>query len=100
MVENITFSTIAQEEFEKSVLWYEGNSVGLGRRFADAIDQAIKAISLNPEAYIKIKSEYRQFVVDKFPFVIIYEIFERKSTINILHIFHTSRNPKLKFRKK
>jgi len=32
--------------------------------------------------------------------IIVYEILKKENVINVLHIFHTSRNPKFKFKKK
>ena len=91
---------MAQEELEESIKWYEKSLVGLGERFAEVIFDSTEAISRNPEAYPVIKAHRRHFVVDKFPFVIVYEILKEENMINVLHIFHTSRNPKFKFRKK
>jgi hypothetical protein len=96
----IAFLPIAIKELQESFDWYEERSDGLGEIFVEAIDKSSVAILLNPLAYPRYKSRYRQFVVDKFPYVIIYEFLERSDQINILHIFHTSRNPKYKYRRK
>ena len=100
MDERIKISSIAQKEFEESIAWYEERGTGLGDRFADVIYEAADAILLNPEACRKSRSPYREFVVDEFPYIIVYEILKKENVINVLHIFHTSRNPKFKFKKK
>jgi plasmid stabilization system protein ParE len=88
---------IAVEELEKSALWYESHSPGLGRRFINTIYEAFDSIALAPEAYAQKRARYREFVVDKFPYVIVYEIVD--DMIYVLHVFHTSRNPKLKYKR-
>ena len=99
MVDNIKLSASAQRELEDSFDWYEEQSVGLGDRFAEVIYISLNSISNSPEAYNKKKANNRAFVVDKFPFIIIYEYLKKENMVYVLHIFHTSRNPKLKYRR-
>jgi plasmid stabilization system protein ParE len=100
MAEKLKISSIAQNELENSSEWYEEQSTGLGDYFADIIYNCFKSISNNPEAYHNRKGNTREFVVDKFPYVIVYRFVKKENLIYILHIFHTSRNPKLKYRRK
>jgi plasmid stabilization system protein ParE len=100
MVDKIKLSTSAQKELEDSFDWYEEQSVGLGDRFSEVIYASLNSISNDPEAYNKKKANIRAFVVDKFPFIIIYEYLKKSDMVYVLHIFHTSRNPKLKYKKK
>ena len=99
MTEKIAISSIAQNELEDSSEWYEEQSPGLGDYFADVIYSSLNAISKNPEAYHNRKGNSREFVVKKFSFIIVYRFLKKENAIYILHIFHTSRNPKLKYRK-
>jgi len=92
-------SAIAQKEIRKSFN-YEEQSDGLGLRFVNAIDHAVNSISKNPEAYQNRKGNTREFVVDQFPYIIVYRLVKKENMVYILHIFHTSRNPKLKYRRK
>jgi len=94
----IAFSLRAQKDIYESVTWYEEQQIGLGDRFVDTIDAAFNTISLNPEAFLKKKNQLRQMPVSEFPYVIVYKI-ENEHVVNVLRVFHTSRNPKLKFRK-
>jgi plasmid stabilization system protein ParE len=99
MAIDFIFSAIAEKEVRDSFAWYEEQSDGLGIRFTDAIDDALSSVSKNPEAYQNRKGNTREFVVDKFPFIIVYRFAQKSNTIYILHIFHTSRHPKLKYRR-
>lgn len=75
--------------------WYNNQQNGLGEIFIAALENCIKRIVLQPKAYSKIKKNYRQARVKRFPYVTVFEIF--KTEIVILSVFHTSRNPKHKF---
>ena len=99
MVEKVKISSIAQNEFEDSSEWYEEQSPGLGDYFAETIYSSLNSILQNPELYNKRKANIREFVVDKFPFIIVYQFLKKENTVYILHIFHTSRNPKHKYKK-
>jgi plasmid stabilization system protein ParE len=96
----IVFSTTAEKELEESFNWYEKKTAGLGERFVVVIDNSLVSICSNPEAYSNKRTKYREFVVDDFPYIIVYELITKDHIINILHVFHTSRNPKLKYKNK
>jgi len=89
----VILSSVAEMELQESYEWYEYKQAGLGERFLGQIEASINAIVLNPELYpIKIRS-FRQYVVSKFPYIIVYELISEQRLIHILHIFHTDRNP-------
>lgn len=95
----VVFSSVAAQEIRKSFEWYEKHLEGLGNRFVDIIDKTIRFILLNPEGYPEKHPPYREIVMEKFPFVIIYECDMQLGTVLILHVFHSKRNPKLKYKK-
>ena len=99
MVNRVEVSPLAEKEIEESFDWYEKEAAGLGIRFILSIDEAIVNIVAKPETYPKKKSSIRQYVVVDFPFLIIFEYVEADNLVNILHVFHTSRNPKLKYKR-
>lgn len=76
-------------------LWYEQQREGLGELFLAALDNGLKNIQATPTANAKVKRNYRQARLYRFPYVIIYEII--RSEIVVLSIFHTRRNPRHKF---
>lgn len=89
----------AREEHISSTQWYELQQAGLGERYANAVGERIKQILLNPEQFSFIKGNYRHVKIEEFPYDIVYEFFPRRKIIHIAAIFHTSRNPRKKFRK-
>jgi plasmid stabilization system protein ParE len=88
----------AAKEFYGAIEWYDGQSAGLGVRFEQEILAVLRAISTNPELGSFIRGKYRQVVTPLFPFVIVYKMADESDTIFVSAIFHTSRNPKNKFR--
>lgn len=93
------FSTNVSKEVKNSYDWYEKRLDGLGDRFFQYISKSIELTISNPEAYPIKKNKLRQIPVEKFPYVIIYEIQKKNRIAYILHVFHTRRNPNLKYLK-
>lgn len=90
------FSIQAENELEDALYFYDLISTKIGNHFINQINECIESIILNPESY-KLEFEiYRQAVVKKFPFVIIYTKID--NIILISAIFHTSKNPNKKFK--
>lgn len=86
----------AENELEDAFFYYDLISTKIGNEFLNQINKCIQSILLYPESYPIEFDTYRKAVVKKFPFVIIYTKLD--SIIFISAIFHTSRNPKKKFR--
>jgi plasmid stabilization system protein ParE len=96
----IKLSPKADEEYTQSAVWYEIQNPGLGARFILAIEEALVVIQNSPESFAFKHGRFRQFVVNRFPFVIVYVYNKDNHVISIVSIYHTSRNPKGKFRAK
>ena len=88
----------ADEEFIEAIDWYEEQQEGLAERFIKELYNLYHAILLNPIGYQKIRKGYRQAQMTVFPYVIVYSVDEKEKVISILSVFHTSRNPKSKFK--
>jgi hypothetical protein len=76
--------------------WYEAQRQGLGEIFLTELDASYKKIQTNPAASSKVKKNYRQGRLLRFPYVVVYEII--KTDIVVLSVFHTRRNPRHKFK--
>ena len=98
MTFKIILESRAINNAKASYNYYELIQLGLGDRFMKELERRIKIIQLNPKLFRKIKDDIRQVSLKKFPFVIIYEIFE--NIIIVYAVFHTSRNPENKFEDK
>ena len=83
----------AFEEFTEAVRWYEGKRVGLGGEFYDAVVYTVGLVREHPEIGVTVDGPhpYRQFLVDGFPYRLIYR--ERDDDLYIVAIAHASRRP-------
>ena len=86
----------AIEMAQKAYRWYEKRQVELGDSFLLEIDNCYDRIESSPMQYAKIKKNFRQIILRTFPYVIVFEIL--KEDVVIYAVFHTSRNPKRKFK--
>jgi len=77
--------------------WYEKEQEGLGGVFLQELERCYDKIEIFPAIYAKIKKNFRQIILRKFPYVVVFEIF--KNEVVVYAVFHTSRNPRKKFKK-
>jgi mRNA-degrading endonuclease RelE of RelBE toxin-antitoxin system len=94
----VVFFSSASKEIQDSFVWYENRVNGLGVRFVNFIDLTIELIQIHPEGFPNKKGPYREATLKIFPYQIIYEYIKEKQTIYILHVYHTKRHPKLKYK--
>jgi plasmid stabilization system protein ParE len=76
--------------------WYEAQRPGLGEELLEELDGIYNKLGSHPEYFGKIKKNFRQAALKRFPFVIVYEII--KMEVVVFAVFHSSRNPKFKLR--
>jgi len=81
-----------QEAFD----WYEQQKPGLGELFITELNTYFNKLKSNPGFYGKIYKNFRQVVLKKFPYALVYEII--KTDVLLFAVFHTSRNPNFKFK--
>jgi len=98
-VYHLIFHPEALREYERAIVWYETQQKNLGLRFTKVVSLIIDRILKNPEHFRISHQHFREASVPIFPFTIVFKLSKQQQTIFIASIFHTSRNPKLKFRK-
>jgi plasmid stabilization system protein ParE len=86
----------AEVEYEDAYWFYEERQAGLGLTFEHAVDRSLKIISSNPLLFQRKHKKFREALLKGFPYFIVYEII--LNTIIIHSFFHTSRNPKKKYK--
>ena len=91
-------SSRAQKEIEQAWKWYEDRQSGLGDRFVKEVITRIHKIEETPERYHERHKLYRETPVPIFPFLIIYRLNKRKNSVRIVSVFHTSLNPKKRYK--
>lgn len=75
--------------------WYEFQKKGLGIRFKKQVKRQISALKQNPFLFPIRYHEIRCRKIEKFPFLIHYQIDDLAELVTVYAIFHTSRNPEI-----
>jgi len=87
----IEFDPLAILELNDTTEYYNFKLEGLGDRFREDIRNGLKRISDYPDAWQHQTSRTRRFVLNSFPYKIIYAV--RKDIISILAIANSHREP-------
>lgn len=72
--------------------WYEEQKSGLGDIFLHEVERSLNKLKNHPSHYSIIKNWIRKIKINKFPFLIIFEI--SADAVFVTAIRHTSRKPK------
>lgn len=89
----IELSDDAEIDLDNSFEFYKQDNPNVANTFFKEVDLSFKKIKENPESFPIIGLSIRKYVLKKFPFIVYYKI--DKYTIQIIAIFHTSRNPEI-----
>lgn len=81
-------------EIENACSFYNERVEGLGTEFSEEVWEVLDTIQHIPLLYPVKFEQFREAVLLRFPFVITYEIVDKK--VVVLSVFHTKRNPKEK----
>jgi plasmid stabilization system protein ParE len=87
----VEFHPDADQEFTEQALFYEGKVPGLGHRFIDEIESGLELLVSQPLIGEHLDEEFRCFIPDDFPFLLIYRI--EPERIWIVAVAHQSRLP-------
>ncbi len=87
----VIFDPDAMAEFLEAVKYYEDNKKGLGVRYRQVIETGVHKITKLPFLYRFIHPPFRRYLLQKFPYAIIYSI--EPDHIRIIAIAHTKRKP-------
>lgn len=85
---SITFN--AEQDIDTTVLWYEDQQAGLGIRFHFAVLDGFEKLKKHPQHYSFFREDYRQLILKRFPFKILFKIVSKK--VIVLGVFHVSRD--------
>ncbi|NIR47235.1 type II toxin-antitoxin system RelE/ParE family toxin [candidate division KSB1 bacterium] len=85
------FHPEAAEEYANAYEWYAKRSLRIADEFEREIERALRLITNTPETWPKYDDQHRYFLIRKFPFSIIYRIFNER--IYVIAVAHGSRRP-------
>ena len=89
---NLVVRPAAATDLEEAFLWYEGQRVGLGGEFLDAVTQVFESVLETPRRYQVVHRDSRRAHVRRFPYSVFYRIVGED--LLVLACFHGSRNPR------
>lgn len=79
----------ARLEYVEAIRFYEEARLGLGTRFAEAVNAVIRSACETPQRWPRVYGSVRRGLVKRFPYVVYYR--ERLNKIDIIAIAHKSR---------
>lgn len=82
----------ALDELAEAWLWYESQREGLGDEFRACVDVAMAEIARDPLMWPKVRGEIRRRMTRRFPYALLFVA--KVDRIEVLAVFHSSRDPK------
>lgn len=98
MKKTILVKPLAFKNIQKAYSWYEIQLNGLGEQFIDEWESTANHILSYANTYPKKYKSFRQAILKRFPYVIIYEIEEKH--VVIYNVINMKRSLRKRFRKK
>jgi toxin ParE1/3/4 len=81
----------AIDDLSHAHAWYETQRAGLGAAFLEEIQRQLEQVCRSPERFAKVNRQVREALIHQFPFAIYFV--STKSSIDVISIFHSSRDP-------
>ncbi len=91
MPRKIKVYSLALRDIENGVAWYQLQQKGLGKRFEKQVHTTFRKIQKFPFAASLAYENVRYKIIERFPYIILYEIDD--VYIYILRIFNTHQEP-------
>lgn len=94
MIYSLSLSPNAEADVAEASLWYESQQTGLGEKFIQRVESYFFRIQNNPLHFPLKRGNLREAYIQKFPYIIIYQVIE--SNIIVFSVFNTHQNPERK----
>lgn len=92
----MSFEIVLQSEaiwdLKEAFDWYEKQKEGLGFEFIEEVESGYLKISKHPLHYPPINTQFRRIRINRFPYLVIYEIEGNSVIVNSVR--HVKREPK------
>lgn len=92
MAFKILVSPIANNNIDEAIKYYKMQSQSAAKNFRKKLFDAYKSLQLNPFFAIKYK-DVRAIPLKRLPYLVLFDIDEKKQIVNILSVFCTYQNP-------
>ena len=88
----VSFLTLAQQELDNAVVWYNQQTEGLGQEFLDELDRTVRRAISFPLSCPEIEPGIRRGLIPRFPYGLIYGV--DGDTIVVVAVAHLHRRPR------
>jgi hypothetical protein len=92
---NLLIEPEALSDIQEITGWYNGKQAGLGKRFQSTAIRHINSLSKEPQIYAIRYKEIRCMLIKKFPYMVHFYINQETTTVEVLAVISTDRNPKI-----
>lgn len=82
----------AARDVEGAFLWYQRQRQGLGDEFLVALEDTVRLIAHNPEAFPLVYRDARRALLRRFPYGLFYRL--APEYVIVVGCFHAKRHPK------
>jgi toxin ParE1/3/4 len=89
--DSIVLSDDARTDALDAFDFYEARSRGLGERFRDHVDFAMRQIARDPERYPIVYRDLRRRLVERFPYAVFFKVYP--DLVFVVGIMHGRQNP-------
>jgi hypothetical protein len=96
VIYKIEITILAEDEYSSAYNYYEDQQFGLGEKFEKETEYVLDKLKVNPFLFQRKYKHYREAILKKFPYYIVYEIID--NTVIIHSFFQANRNPKRKLK--
>ncbi len=94
---SLEFDPKAIEEIEHSFGWYLERSIPAAEGFRAELEEVTDDVCRDPYVWPSYAFGLREVLMDRYPFTVVYSIFEKTYSVVIISVFHQSRHPKGKY---
>ena len=76
-------------DIREAAEWYDRRSIGLGKVFADNVNERISDVIANPERFARTPAGDRYVRVKGFPYIVLFDVSD--DVIRFIAVLHTAR---------
>lgn len=88
----VRFLTLAQQELDDAVDWYNEQADNLGKEFLDELDRAVKRSVAFPMSCPEIEPGLRRCLLARFPYGLVYSL--EGDMVVVVAVAHLHREPR------
>ncbi|MBF0558683.1 MAG: type II toxin-antitoxin system RelE/ParE family toxin [Nitrospirae bacterium] len=88
----VRFLSLAQQELDDAVTWYNEQATGMGREFLDELDRAVRRTVAYPLSCPEVDPGLRRCLLARFPYGLIYGL--DGDTLVVVAVAHLHRSPR------